>query len=73
MKNLVIKKQRTFNEDSCIRIAGKVEIDNVKRNFELETDELGFKYVEGIDKQLVPQLVEAILEVDPDLDCYLED
>jgi hypothetical protein len=73
MKNLVIKKQRTFNEDSCIRIAGKVEIDNVKHNFELETDELGFKYVEGIDKQLVPQLVEAILEVDPDLDCYLED
>ena len=72
MKNLVIKKQRTFNEDSCIRIAGKVEIDNVKHNFKLETDELGFKYVEGIDKQLVPQLVEAILEVDPDLDCFLE-
>ena len=73
MKNLVIKKQRTFNEDSCIRLSGKVEIDNVKHNFKLETDELGFKYVEGIDTQLVPQLVEAILEVDPDLDCYLED
>ena len=71
MKNLVIKKQRTFNEDSCIRIAGKVEIDNVKHNFELETDDYGV-YVDGIDKQLVPQLVEAILEVDPDLDCFLE-
>jgi inorganic pyrophosphatase/exopolyphosphatase len=71
MKNLVIKKQRTFNEDSCIRIAGKVEIDNVKHNFKLETDDYGV-YVDGIDKQLVPQLVEAILEVDPDLDCFLE-
>lgn len=73
MKNLVIKKQRTFNEDSCIRIKGTVEIDNVKHNFDLETDELGFKYVEGIDKELVPQLVAIILEEDPDLDCYLED
>ena len=71
MENLVIEKQYTFNEDSCIRIAGKVEIDNVKHNFKLETDDYG-AYVDGIDKQLLPQLIAAILEEDPDLDCFLE-
>ena len=72
MNNLVIEKQRTFMEDSCIRIEGTVEIDNVKRKFELETDEGDLVNVEGVDTQLLPQLVEAILEVDPDLDCFLE-
>jgi len=71
MTNLVIEKQRTFMEDSCIRIEGKVEIDSVKQKFELETDEGGLIHVEGVDNTLLPQLVEAILEVDPDLDCFL--
>ena len=73
MKNLVIEKRYSFREDSCIRIAGTVEIDNVKHNFDLKTDEMGAKYVDGIDKELVPQLVAILLEDDPDLDCYLED
>jgi hypothetical protein len=71
MENLVIEKQYTFNEDSCIRIKGTVEVDNVKHKFELETDDYG-AYVDGIDKQLLPQLIAAILEEDPDLDCFLE-
>jgi len=72
MNNLVIESTRTFMEDSCIRIKGKVEIDNVKHKFVVETDEGGLIYPEGVDAQLLPQLVEAILEVDPDLDCFLE-
>jgi len=72
MNNLVITSTRTFNEDSCIRVKGKVEIDNVKHKFEVETDEGGLIRVGGVDTQLLPQLVEAILEVDPDLDCFLE-
>jgi len=72
MTNLVITSTRTFNEDSCIRIKGKVEIDNVKHKFELETDEGSLIRVGGVDNQLLPQLVEAILEVDPDLDCFLD-
>ena len=71
MKNLVIEKQYTFNEDSCIRIKGNVEVDNVKHNFDLQTDDYGV-YVEGIDKELLPQLIAVILEEDPDLDCFLE-
>ena len=71
MENLVIEKQYTFNEDSCIRIKGNVEVDNVKHKFNLETDDYG-AYVEGIDKQLLPQLIAVILEEDPDLDCFLE-
>ena len=71
MKNLVIKKTRTFNEDSCIRIKGTVEIDNVKHKFKLETDDYG-AYVEGIEKKYLLQLIDAILEEDPDLDCFLE-
>jgi hypothetical protein len=71
MENLVIEKQYTFNEDSCIRIKGNVEVDNVKHNFDLKTDDYG-AYVDGIDKQLLPQLIAAILEEDPDLDCFLE-
>jgi len=71
MENLVIEKQYTFNEDSCIRIKGNVEVDNVKHKFNLETDDYGV-YVEGIDKELLPQLIAVILEEDPDLDCFLE-
>ena len=71
MKNLVIEKQRTFNEDSCIRIKGTVEIVNVKHKFKLETDEGGLIHIEGVNDTLLPQLVEEILEVDPDLDCFL--
>ena len=70
MKNLVITSTRTFNEDSCIRVKGKVEVNNVKHKFVVETDDYG-PQVEGIDEQLLPQLIEAILEVDPDLDCFL--
>ena len=72
MNNLVIKSTRTFMEDSCIRVKGTVEIDNVKRKFTVETDEGGLVHIEGVDTQLLPQLVEEILEVDPDLDCFLE-
>jgi len=72
MNNLVITSTRTFMEDSCIRIKGKVEIDNAKHKFVVETDEGSLIHVEGVDTQLLPQLVEAILEVDPDLDCFLE-
>jgi hypothetical protein len=72
MKNLVITSARTFNEDSCIRIKGKVEVDNAKCKFVLETDERGRIDIDGITGQLLPQLVAAILEIDPDLDCYLE-
>jgi len=72
MNNLVITSTRTFMEDSCIRIKGKVEIDNVKHKFEVETDEGDLVNVKGVDTQLLPQLVEAILEVDPDLDCFLD-
>jgi len=72
MNNLVIKSTRTFMEDSCIRIKGTVEIDNVKRKFTVETDEGDLVNVKGVDTQLLPQLVEAILEVDPDLDCFLD-
>jgi hypothetical protein len=71
MTNLVIEKQRTFMEDSCIRIEGKVEIDNVKHKFVVETDEGGLIHIEGVNDTLLPQLVEEILEVDPDLDCFL--
>ena len=71
MKNLVIEKQYTFNEDSCIRIKGNVEVDNVKHNFDLTTDDYGV-YVDGIDKELLSQLIAIILEEDPDLDCFLE-
>ncbi len=71
MNNLVIKSTRTFMEDSCIRIKGTVEIDNVKHKFVVETDEGGLVHIEGVDTQLLPQLVEEILEVDPDLDCFL--
>jgi len=71
MKNLVIEKQYTFNEDSCIRIKGNVEVDNVKHNFDLQTDDYGV-YVDGIDKELLSQLIAIILEEDPDLDCFLE-
>jgi len=71
MENLVIEKQYTFNEDSCIRIKGNVEVDNVKHNFDLQTDDYGV-YVDGIDKQLLSQLIAVILEEDPDLDCFLE-
>ena len=49
MNNLVIKSTRTFMEDSCIRIKGTVEIDNVKHKFVLETDEGGLIHVEGVD------------------------
>ena len=72
MKNLVISSSRTFNEDSCIRIKGKVEVDNAKCKFVLETDERGNIEIEGLPDQLVPELVAAILEIDPDLDCFLE-
>jgi len=72
MNNLVIESTRTFMEDSCIRIKGTVEIDNVKRKFAVETDEGDLVNVEGVEGRLLPQLVEAILEVDPDLDCFLE-
>ena len=72
MNNLVIESTRTFMEDSCIRIKGKVEIDNVKRKFAVETGVGGLIHIEGVDAQLLPQLVEAILEADPDLDCFLE-
>ena len=72
MNNLVIEKQRTFQEDSCIRIEGKVEIDNVKRKFVVETDEGGLIHIEGVDTFYYHRLVEEILEVDPDLDCFLE-
>jgi hypothetical protein len=72
MNNLVIENTRTFMEDSCIRIKGKVEIDNVKHKFVVETDEGSLIHVDGVDTQLLPQLVKAILEVDPDLDCFLE-
>jgi predicted RNA-binding protein with RPS1 domain len=71
MNNLVIEKQRTFMEDSCIRIEGKVEIDNVKHKFELETDEGGLIHIVGVDTFYYHRLVEEILEVDPDLDCFL--
>jgi len=71
MKNLVIKSTRTFNGDSCIRIKGTVEIDNVKHKFKLEADDYG-AYVEGIEKKYLLQLIDAILEEDPDLDCFLE-
>jgi hypothetical protein len=72
MKNLVISSSRTFNEDSCIRIKGKVEVDNAKCKFVLETDERGRIDVDGVSVLLLPELVAAILEMDPDLDCYLE-
>ena len=72
MNNLVIKSTRTFMEDSCIRIKGTVEIDNVKHKFVVETDEGSLIHIEGVDTQLLPQLIEAILEVDPDLDCFLD-
>ena len=72
MNNLVIEKQRTFMEDSCIRIEGKVEIDNVKHKFVVETDEGGLIHIEGVDTFYYHRLVEEILEVDPDLDCFLE-
>ena len=72
MNNLVIEKQRTFSEDSCIRIEGKVEIDNVKHKFVVETDEGGLIHIEGVDTFYYHRLVEEILEVDPDLDCFLE-
>ena len=70
MKNLVITSTRTFNEDSCIRVKGKVEVNDVKHKFVVETDDYGAS-VNGVDEQLLPQLIEAILEVDPDLDCFL--
>lgn len=72
MNNLVIEKQRTFMEDSCIRIEGKVEIDNVKHKFVVETDEGGLIHIEGVDTFYYHRLVEEILEADPDLDCFLE-
>ena len=72
MTNLVIEKQRTFMEDSCIRIEGKVEIDNVKHKFVVETDEGGLIHIEGVDTFYYHRLLEEILEVDPDLDCFLE-
>ena len=72
MKNLVISSSRTFNEDSCIRIKGKVEVDNAKFKFVLETDSRGRIDIDGVSEQLLPELVAAILEIDPDLDCYLE-
>ena len=72
MNNLVIESTRTFMEDSCIRIKGTVEIDNVKHKFVVETDEGSLIRIEGVNDTLLPQLVEAILEVDPDLDCFLE-
>jgi len=71
MNNLVIASTRTFMEDSCIRIKGTVEIDNVKHKFVLETDEGGLILIKGVQGRLLPELVEAILEVDPDLDCFL--
>ncbi len=72
MNNLVIKSTRTFMEDSCIRIKGTVEIDNVKHKFVLETDEGGLIHVEGVDTFYYHRLIEEILEVDPDLDCFLD-
>jgi hypothetical protein len=72
MKNLVISSSRTFNEDSCIRIKGKVDVDNTKCKFVLETDERGRIDIDGVSVLLLPELVAAILEIDPDLDCYLE-
>jgi hypothetical protein len=72
MNNLVIESTRTFMEDSCIRVKGTVEIDNVKHKFVVETDEGSLIHIEGVNDTLLPQLVEAILEVDPDLDCFLE-
>ena len=73
MKNLVIEKQYTFNEDSCIRIKGNVEVDNVKHNFDLTTDDYGIYVASStFDKELLSQLVAVILEEDPDLDCFLE-
>jgi hypothetical protein len=71
MKNLKITSARTFNEDSCIRIKGEVEVDNAKCKFVLETDDQGRIDIDGIADQLLPQLVSAILEIDPDLDCFL--
>ena len=71
MNNLVIESTRTFMEDSCIRVKGTVEIDNVKHKFVVETDEGSLIRIEGVNDTLLPQLVEAILEVDPDLDCFL--
>lgn len=72
MNNLVIEKQRTFMEDSCIRIEGKVEIDNVEHKFVVETDEGGLIHFEGVGAFYYHRLVEEILKVDPDLDCFLE-
>ena len=72
MKNLKITSARTFSQDSCIRIKGKVEVDNAKCKFVLETDERGNIEIEGLPDQLVPELVAAILEIDPDLNCFLE-
>ena len=72
MNNLVITSTRTFMEDSCILVKGKVEIDNVKHKFVVETDEGSLIHIEGVDTQLLPQLVKAILEVNPDLDCFLK-
>ena len=73
MKNLVITSSRTFNEDSCIRIKGNVQIANVKCKFVLETSDRYGIDIEGISEDMLPELIVAILEVDPDLDCYLED
>jgi hypothetical protein len=71
MNNLVIESTRTFLQDSCIRVKGTVEIDNVKHKFVVETDEGSLIFVAGVNDTLLPQLVKAILEVDPDLDCFL--
>ena len=72
MKNLVITSTRTFMEDSGIRVEGTVEIDNVKHKFVVETDEGSLIRIKGVDTFYYQRLIEEILEVDPDLDCFLD-
>ena len=71
MKNLVITSTRTFMEDSCVRVQGTVEIDNVKHKFVVETDEGSLIHIKGVDTFYYQRLIEEILEVDPDLEWLL--
>ena len=71
MKNLVITSTRTFMEDSCVRVEGTVEIDNVKHKFVVETDEGSLIRIKGVDTFYYQRLIEEIIEVDPDLEWLL--
>ena len=72
MKNLVITSTRTFMPADGIRVEGTVEIDNVKHKFVVETDEGSLIRIKGVDTFYYQRLIEEILEVDPDLDCFLD-